>query len=428
MPAILSFLPLLLSTLPIASSKSLSADNDILPFEPPLSQVLPNLFSYTWFYTFFEDHPSVDPAYSYSIAWNISNRGTANESFDYSLILTGPMDRSDPGCLEHAWMGIGFGISMVRNAEFNVCHMHELPIDGGPGGVRAHEHFTLSKYAPPLGLAIVSGVGFQFILGIFNALRLSNESIARVAQLVRLSHNLLGASLLIMSIAQIYLGLEHVNPASDASVPALWPIFKAIVATWIAAFAVIEIHFYLNVRRTDVGIGKLTESLVGSDVKRMYIAAKGVEVSSEALMTLKAEEERRTFTWQSLQDAIADGEHLVVGNGRFVYDISQWIRSHPGGQIILYAVAGTDISNDYFHEAGFDAGEFTPRPAIPPQDPNRTNATMLRNRPNRSFASSLPSIDSATARQHKDWLDSARATSNLTERDWKWIIRSRRTH
>ena len=43
---------------------------------------------------------------------------------------------------------------------------------------------------------------------------------------------------------------------------------------------------------------------------------------------------------------------LVVGNGHYVYDISKWITSHPGGQLILHAVNGTDITNDYFHEAG----------------------------------------------------------------------------
>ncbi|RKO83491.1 hypothetical protein BDK51DRAFT_29139, partial [Blyttiomyces helicus] len=497
--------------------------------------------------------PTIDPAYSFSIHWNISNRGTANESFDYSLVLQGPLSRFDPGCLEHAWMGIAYGTSMVRNAEFNVCHMHELPIDGGPGGVRAHEHFSQPKYAPPthylgtdyaafplngnytplgqlicsfrrltypadtnlhqtlnvsslinmiwafnprsglnsnndwfthhgwnhrgaivaalgegvmaprdpvsftnkcihgagmsfvwlvmfpisvyyarylrnrsgwilvhtfmqsagtiaitaflvvilttvvyldrphakLGLVLVSGVGIQFLLGILNALRLSNESIASVAKTVRLSHNLFGASLLVSSIAQIYLGLDNLNPYSDASVPALWPVFWVIVGTWVAAFAGTEIYFYLQVRRTDSGTGKPTESFAADGGKGMYVAAKGVEVSSEALMTSKAEEERRTFTWRSLQEAIADGELLVVANGRFVYDISKWIRSHPGGQIILHAVAGTDISNDYFHESGFDAGEFTPRPAMPPQDPNRTNASMLRHRSNRSRAYDL---------------------------------------
>lgn len=50
----------------------------------------------------------------------------------------------------------------------------------------------------------------------------------------------------------------------------------------------------------------------------------------------------------------------VVANGRYVFDAGSWLSNHPGGQSILKAVAGTDITIDYFHESGYDAKVFIP--------------------------------------------------------------------
>jgi cytochrome b involved in lipid metabolism len=60
----------------------------------------------------------------------------------------------------------------------------------------------------------------------------------------------------------------------------------------------------------------------------------------------------KRFTWKTLDEAIQAGNKYVVGDGQFVYDISKWIASHPGGRIILNYANGTDISNDFFHESG----------------------------------------------------------------------------
>ncbi|KAJ3358129.1 hypothetical protein HDU91_005316 [Kappamyces sp. JEL0680] len=114
---------------------------------------------------------------------------------------------------------------------------------------------------------------------------------------------------------------------------------------------------------------------------------------------------------------------LVVGNNRYVYDISKWITSHPGGQIILHNVNGTDITNDYFHEAGFDASEFTPMPHPPPKKADVQGAKAV---PGLSRADII-----SVRRQSIDSLQSRAAgitALNFTQDDWSAIQRSRRTH
>ncbi|RKO85372.1 hypothetical protein BDK51DRAFT_38483 [Blyttiomyces helicus] len=370
-------------------------------------------------------------------------------------------------------MGIGFGASMVRNSEFNVCHMKVLPIDGGPGGIRAHEHFSQPKYAPPdhyyggpaaipiggkytngqlfctftrkthpnttvhttlnansltdmiwafnprsnlnyrgdwftyhgsnhrgaltailgegviayrtpvsvtnkiihgsgmafvwfllfpvsvfyarymrstsgwivvhviaqvsgtiaiisflililmtvvyldrphaqLGIFIICGVLIQLTLGMFNALRLSNETVARVAGAVRATHNLFGASLLVLATAQVYLGLDTLNPTVEPQIAGLWGLYWGLVGFWAIVFAATEVYFYLRVRRKDYGVGKVTKistgmfgDALGANSKEKYVAA--VQVVDIMPATLDANEKVRSFTWKSLHEAIVDG-------------------------------------------------------------------------------------------------------------------------
>ena len=44
------------------------------------------------------------------------------------------------------------------------------------------------------------------------------------------------------------------------------------------------------------------------------------------------------FTWQDIDNALHQGQLYVVAKGRYVYNINQWIFSHPGGQIVLNQV------------------------------------------------------------------------------------------
>ncbi|KAH6571828.1 hypothetical protein BASA60_006952 [Batrachochytrium salamandrivorans] len=66
-----------------------------------------------------------------------------------------------------------------------------------------------------------------------------------------------------------------------------------------------------------------------------------------------------------------------------------WINSHPGGQLILHSVAGTDITNDYFSEAGYDADAFVPSPAVKVRSLSGPNVRQLPRNDTERYAESI---------------------------------------
>jgi hypothetical protein len=172
---------------------------------------------------------------------------------------------------------------------------------------------------------------------------------------------------------------------------------------WILVFGVAELYFNSSIRRKDQGYSKVAQKI---PVEEMQLEKVG-----------------KRYTWESLDTAIMKGEMLVVANGKYVYDISKWITSHPGGQIILQNVNGTDITNDYFHEGGFDAAEFTPTAKPPPK--------KLINSDRRSI-SGLSLADAIAVERRNSGRISAvsidASTPNFTQDEWALIQRARRTH
>ncbi|KAJ3054474.1 hypothetical protein HK102_011516, partial [Quaeritorhiza haematococci] len=133
----------------------------------------------------------------------------------------------------------------------------------------------------------------------------------------------------------------------------------------------------------------------------------------------------------------------VVANGKYVFDINQWIRSHPGGQLILHSVAGTDITNDYFHEAGYDAAAFVSKKdskllqAGPRALPSNLNINTIRSNLNMSTVRTSLSKDNTAAatwvgpipeEQQQAAAQLANVVSSLTEAEWKRVLRARRPH
>ncbi|KAI8799769.1 heme peroxidase [Cladochytrium replicatum] len=155
---------------------------------------------------------------------------------------------------------------------------------------------------------------------------------------------------------------------------------------------------------------------------------------------------RRRFTWKQLDDAIKAGEQLIVGAGRYVYDISSWVPSHPGGRAILYTVMGTDVTNDFFNElTTFDAGAFTAKEdnggvALP-----ASSAGYGEFRPDRAWIDKLVNdagVDAQTNEKTpvrgtiKELSPNDDAYKHiatlketfLTNEEWKALQKSRRTH
>ncbi|KAI8799509.1 hypothetical protein BJ742DRAFT_132411 [Cladochytrium replicatum] len=139
----------------------------------------------------------------------------------------------------------------------------------------------------------------------------------------------------------------------------------------------------------------------------------------------------KQFTWDSLDEAVRSGKIYVVGNGKYVYDATSWVASHPGGAVILHAVAGTDITNDFFYSSFFDAADMR----LPP--PAQTIALSgTAQRPRHNFAAndedpsrSLPFQSVAGNEGASDSEEGNQADyPMLSPNDWAVLTRSRRTH
>jgi hypothetical protein len=255
-----------------------------------------------------------------------------------------------------------------------------------------------------LGIAILVIMFAQIIMGVLTVMGMSNESLEKFKAHSRLAHMLTGYTLFAMAIAQVVLGLDMLYPWVEPRRMEPWAAFFALIGMWVIAFASLELNLRLKAKREDPGFGKEVE-----------------------FPLMKADELEKTqhFTWETLDEEIRNGKMYVVGNGKYVYDISQWIGSHPGGQIILHNVNGTDISNDYFHEAGFDAEEFTPSALPPPKRLHDGVAVAGLSRAD-VLSAKRSSLDSFSYRGVGALND--RITPNFDQQDWSCIQRARRTH
>lgn len=115
------------------------------------------------------------------------------------------------------------------------------------------------------------------------------------------------------------------------------------------------------------------------------------------------------ITWSQINEQVLDGKILLVANGRWVYDATSWINSHPGGKVILNSVAGTDITQDYFHEAGFDADSFVPF-TVPRHQPRPYSHDYPVSQYSGEWSHQTPDVNAV----------------NLTELEWEFIVKSRR--
>ncbi|KAI8802912.1 hypothetical protein BJ742DRAFT_525433 [Cladochytrium replicatum] len=152
---------------------------------------------------------------------------------------------------------------------------------------------------------------------------------------------------------------------------------------------------------------------------------------------IQQQQQLRRFTWVTLAEAVADGEMLVVGAGKYVYDVASWVILHPGGSSILHSVLGTDITNDFFNESvGFDSSHFVPSNIPVPLAQQHPNQPRPRFTPPPSssassqhlFDSDANTTDSGTSEGVLRTLEQQLRAPAITVEDWEVIQRSRRIH
>ena len=255
-----------------------------------------------------------------------------------------------------------------------------------------------------LGIFVLILTLLQIGFGITALVGMTSTKAERFRSWSRLFHLTTGYSLFAIIIAQVGLGLAILYPLGFQREFWPWILYFVLVGAWIVAFSFAEYYYYSNVRNKDLGYSK-------------------VPTAAKALPSVLPKVSKQ-WTWETLDQDIKSGEMLVVGNGKYVYDISQWIQSHPGGQLILRSVNGTDISNDYFHEAGFDAKEFLPRESAPVR--NSLGAQRL--------VGGLSRADMISIKKKQNSISSASnisapvSAASFEKSDWDSIIRARRTH
>ena len=58
---------------------------------------------------------------------------------------------------------------------------------------------------------------------------------------------------------------------------------------------------------------------------------------------MKKNEELQTYTWDEVKKRTGNGEKWIVVNGS-VYDVTRWMKKHPGGAKIISHFAGQDAT------------------------------------------------------------------------------------
>ncbi|KAJ3055718.1 hypothetical protein HK097_009603 [Rhizophlyctis rosea] len=308
-------------------------------------------------------------------------------------------------------------------------------------GVIASDNITPNKSIhPAAGLLLVSLILIQVLFGIASLVGLWNEGVARLRGWIKMFHNNVGFMLMLVAGVTAGLGVETLYPFSQGGVRMMWYPYIVLVIFWPIVFITAEVYYRKSVVRKEPRRGvrpmmpgkKIDGGSTGGGLDRggsLSGARNRKEGMQMTELPIHAERKvhMKMYTWETLDEAVSGGEMLVVGNGHYIYDISKWITSHPGGQLILHAVNGTDITNDYFHEAGFDADDFAPRAPIPANISNRNGGKLPRQATVSSRASTTMSarvsVYGAVAA-----LAEEKSNSLIDEKEWKLLLKSRRTH
>ncbi|KAJ3149489.1 hypothetical protein HK101_002034 [Irineochytrium annulatum] len=307
-----------------------------------------------------------------------------------------------------------------------------------------------------LGMVLLSCLVMQVSLGVANRVRMLRD-IGGIARVIKIAHALLGSVMLLAAVAQVALGLNILYPWIEAARGRpIWYTYFALVALWIILFVSTEGFFVTRIRLRKAFAHdrkrrlftpdqlveaeaaryskKYTSGVPLQDMAKKkednmgYVGTVAPKVVPEMPLERlegfqheKAQETMmRTFTWADIAAEVSGGRLLVIANGKYVYDASVWLYSHPGGSIVLHSVAGTDISFDFFRESGFDADDF--KPALPVEPMRHSNLPVQgeggdnagRTRAARPLSQPIPVADS---QQH-----------SLTQSDWRLILKARRTN
>lgn len=230
-------------------------------------------------------------------------------------------------------------------------------------GIIAMDFIDLSTPHASFGTYLLSLVVFQSLTGIASLLGLWHEKVARMRKFIKDYHNHAGFLLIVLAMAQAGLGLETVYPWAQGLGRDAWAGYIFLCIFWPLLFLCAELYYNTSVRRSDTtparrGQADMAGTLGAGEMRDLRDPKSFVPMTHIPLHGERVRPDLKMFTWETLDEGVMSGcvpaisgenirwmrrltrwcrEMLVVGNGRYVYDIGKWISSHPGGQLILHA-------------------------------------------------------------------------------------------
>ncbi|KAJ3279541.1 hypothetical protein HK104_001382 [Borealophlyctis nickersoniae] len=286
-----------------------------------------------------------------------------------------------------------------------------------------------------IGFVLIAVVVFQVVAGILNRQRLSSESLISVAAYIRRFHNYVGRGMIVAGFIQAGFGLRILFPVTgpDArpmgSQPA-WIVYFIVVALWCIVFVAAETYFQLKIRSVGFKSDKPSSPSSGAkSVETIFVAGDSLKKDSlkkskNGLPPYEAEAglPGTAMTWRDVGEKVKNGGMLVVGNGRYIYDITSWAAHHPGGRLILNMVVGSDITVDFFNEANFDNASFVPKKYL-----NMKHDNVPRPKVQKAEVEQNGTDLTRTATGQEE-SEGEVVRQNLTEEEWAAVRKSRMTH
>ncbi|KAJ3311643.1 hypothetical protein HDV04_003907 [Boothiomyces sp. JEL0838] len=169
---------------------------------------------------------------------------------------------------------------------------------------------------------------------------------------IKLMHQAIGLSLLVATIVQCGAGINLLFPPTSRPRSIFpWVLYNVFVGVWVLAFATAEIYFDLRVTVKDYGVKDAST------------------VTFQTIKNTDQEEKLPKYTWKDIDDKVNAGNMWFVIEERYVVNVTDWTKAHPGGQSVLQNVLGTEVTNDFRHESKFDFNELYADGSIPEHFP-----------------------------------------------------------
>ncbi|KAF9311149.1 hypothetical protein BG003_007719 [Podila horticola] len=202
-----------------------------------------------------------------------------------------------------------------------------------------------------MGLTILAAVIGQLGLGIaaiytLGQLESANKGFAVV---IKWMHRILGTGVLFLAWINIYYGL--------LAYQAEFAVVVAYIVYIVLLIVGLGVYHYRWSREGQTVRGDSRILVKNFLMEENEEGGKG-DQSKQPLLSLPK------ITWDTVNTRVNSGAKLVVVDD-YVFDIREWIPSHPGGAKVLERVIGTDITIDFYGHSGSSPTETALSTALP---------------------------------------------------------------